>query len=146
MAKIGSGSIKIEFDNSGGSLVDMSAYILDMGELAVQALFEEITAFGVTSKTQSPVGQTEVPDCQLDFLYDDTATVVKTGTGALTLGLLEGPTGKFAGTFQLDQGALVRLFDRAVPSPHAHYLCWRTGAMDRWEVAAFAEWLKKAVT
>lgn len=46
----------------------------------------------------------------------------------------------------LDQGALVRLFDRAVPSPHAHYLCWRTGAMDRWEVAAFAEWLKKAVT
>ena len=32
-----------------------------------------------------------------------------------------------------------------VPSPHAHYLCWRTGAMDRWEVAAFAEWLKKSL-
>jgi hypothetical protein len=31
------------------------------------------------------------------------------------------------------------------PSPHAHYLCWRTGAMDRWECAAFAEWLKKSV-
>jgi hypothetical protein len=30
-------------------------------------------------------------------------------------------------------------------SPHAHYLCWRTGAMDRREVAAFAGWLKKAV-
>ncbi|MDT8990810.1 LysR substrate-binding domain-containing protein [Curvibacter sp. APW13] len=50
----------------------------------------------------------------------------------------------------LESGALVRLgtstpFAKAVPSPHAHYLCWRTGAMDRWEVSAFAEWLKKAV-
>ena len=50
----------------------------------------------------------------------------------------------------LDHGALVRLgtnavFGRDIPSPHAHYLCWRTGMMDRWEVAAFAEWLKQAV-
>jgi len=50
----------------------------------------------------------------------------------------------------LEHGSLVRLgsnevFCRTVPSPHAHYLCWRTGAMDRWEVAAFADWMKKAV-
>jgi LysR family glycine cleavage system transcriptional activator len=50
----------------------------------------------------------------------------------------------------LDSGALVRLgtsapYAHGVPSPHAHYLCWRTGALDRWEVSAFAEWLKKAV-
>ncbi|MDR7379939.1 DNA-binding transcriptional LysR family regulator [Rhodoferax ferrireducens] len=45
----------------------------------------------------------------------------------------------------LDNGALVRLYARSVPSPHAHYLCWNTGAMDRWECAAFADWLKKAV-
>jgi LysR family glycine cleavage system transcriptional activator len=45
----------------------------------------------------------------------------------------------------LENRALVRLYENDVPSPHAHYLCWRTGAMDRWEVAAFAEWLKKAV-
>ena len=45
----------------------------------------------------------------------------------------------------LDNGTLVPLFDRRVPSPHAHYLCWRTGAMERWECAAFAEWLKKAL-
>jgi hypothetical protein len=30
-----------------------------------------------------------------------------------------------------------------VSSPHAHYLCWRTGTLDRWECAAFAEWLKQ---
>ena len=46
----------------------------------------------------------------------------------------------------LDNGSLVRLYAHNAPSPHAHYLCWRTGTMDRWECAAFAEWLKKAVS
>ncbi|WP_341913775.1 LysR substrate-binding domain-containing protein [Polaromonas sp. YR568] len=45
----------------------------------------------------------------------------------------------------LEHGSLVRLYERNVPSPHAHYLCWRTGMMDRWECAAFADWLKKSV-
>lgn len=50
----------------------------------------------------------------------------------------------------IDNGSLVRLGDSAlfrtdIPSPHAHYLCWRTGTMDRWECTAFAEWLQKAV-
>jgi LysR family transcriptional regulator, glycine cleavage system transcriptional activator len=45
----------------------------------------------------------------------------------------------------LENGSLVRLYERNVPSPHAHYLCWRTGTMDRWECAAFAEWLRKSV-
>lgn len=45
----------------------------------------------------------------------------------------------------LDNGALERVSERNVPSPHAHYLCWRAGAMDRWECAAFAEWLKKSL-
>jgi DNA-binding transcriptional LysR family regulator len=47
------------------------------------------------------------------------------------------------GTPWLEHGTLVRLFERSVPSPHAHYLCWRTGTMDRWECAAFAEWLQQ---
>jgi DNA-binding transcriptional LysR family regulator len=45
----------------------------------------------------------------------------------------------------LENGALVRLSERNVPSPHAHYLCWRTGTMDRWECAAFADWLRKSL-
>jgi LysR family transcriptional regulator, glycine cleavage system transcriptional activator len=45
----------------------------------------------------------------------------------------------------VDNGTLERLSPRNVPSPHAHYLCWRTGTMDRWECAAFAEWLKKSL-
>ncbi len=45
----------------------------------------------------------------------------------------------------LDNGSLVRLYEHNVASPHAHYLCWRTGMMDRWECAAFADWLRKSV-
>ncbi len=45
----------------------------------------------------------------------------------------------------IENGSLERIWPRNVPSPHAHYLCWRTGALDRWECAAFAEWLKKSV-
>jgi LysR family transcriptional regulator, glycine cleavage system transcriptional activator len=49
----------------------------------------------------------------------------------------------------IENGALVRLgdskpFTREIPSPHAHYLCWRAGVMERWECAAFADWLKQA--
>ncbi|GAB4401358.1 MAG: LysR substrate-binding domain-containing protein [Rhodoferax sp.] len=50
----------------------------------------------------------------------------------------------------LDNGALVRLgtsapFSQNVPSPHAHYLCWRAGAMERWECMAFTQWLKQSI-
>jgi len=46
----------------------------------------------------------------------------------------------------LDNGTLERISPVDAPSPHAHYLCWRTGAMDRWECAAFAEWLQKSLS
>lgn len=45
----------------------------------------------------------------------------------------------------IEDGSLERLAERSVPSPHAHYLCWQAGAMERWECAAFSEWLKKSV-
>jgi len=48
----------------------------------------------------------------------------------------------------MENGSLVRLgdsevFSSSVPSPHAHYLCWHAGTMERWECAAFADWLKQ---
>ncbi|GAB2488362.1 transcriptional regulator GcvA [Comamonas humi] len=45
----------------------------------------------------------------------------------------------------LDEGKLVRLYDKSALSPHAHYLCWHTGTMDRWECSAFAQWLQQAM-
>jgi DNA-binding transcriptional LysR family regulator len=47
------------------------------------------------------------------------------------------------GAAWIDSGRLVRLSERSVPSPHHHFLCWKAGEMDRWECAAFVEWLKK---
>jgi LysR family glycine cleavage system transcriptional activator len=45
------------------------------------------------------------------------------------------------GSTWLDSGRLVRLSARTVPSPYRHFICWPAGAMERWECAAFADWL-----
>jgi DNA-binding transcriptional LysR family regulator len=44
----------------------------------------------------------------------------------------------------LISGRLVRLSPRSVPSPNHHFLCWKPGTLDRWECAAFVDWLKNA--
>lgn len=41
----------------------------------------------------------------------------------------------------LDGGRLVRLSTHSAPSPHHHYICWKPGALERWECAAFVDWL-----
>lgn len=45
----------------------------------------------------------------------------------------------------LDDGRLVRLSTRSVASPHHHFLCWRPGTLERWECAAFVDWLTQAL-
>ena len=49
------------------------------------------------------------------------------------------------GAAWFDSGRLVRLSPRAVPSPHQHFLCWKPGVMERWECAAFADWLVRTL-
>ena len=49
------------------------------------------------------------------------------------------------GASWLDSGRLVRLSPRSVPSPHHYFLCWKPGTLDRWECAAFVDWLKQAL-
>lgn len=49
------------------------------------------------------------------------------------------------GAAWLDSGRLVRLSPRAVPSPHHYHLCWRPGTLQRWECAAFVEWLRQTL-
>jgi DNA-binding transcriptional LysR family regulator len=44
----------------------------------------------------------------------------------------------------LDSGRLVRLSPRSVASPNHHFLCWRPGTLDRWECAAFVDWLRQS--
>jgi DNA-binding transcriptional LysR family regulator len=45
----------------------------------------------------------------------------------------------------LDNGRLVRLSARSTESPFGHYICWQPGALERWECAAFVDWLTQAI-
>ncbi|SAI68493.1 LysR family transcriptional regulator [Bordetella ansorpii] len=45
----------------------------------------------------------------------------------------------------LASGQLVRLSTRSVPSPNAYFLCWRPGALERVECAAFVDWVRRAM-
>jgi len=45
------------------------------------------------------------------------------------------------GAAWLESGRLIRLSDHALPAPNHHYLCWKPGVAERWECAAFIEWL-----
>ena len=49
------------------------------------------------------------------------------------------------GASWLESGRLVRLSSRVVPSPHHYFLCWKRGTLDRWECAAFVDWLQQAL-
>ena len=49
------------------------------------------------------------------------------------------------GASWIESGRLVRLSQRTVVSPHRHYICWRAGALERWECAAFADWITQAL-
>jgi LysR family glycine cleavage system transcriptional activator len=49
------------------------------------------------------------------------------------------------GSTWLDSGRLARLSPRSVPAPYAHYICWQPGVLERWECAAFADWLTHAL-
>jgi len=50
------------------------------------------------------------------------------------------------GAAWLDSGRLVRLSPRQVASPHHYFLCWKPGANERWECAAFIDWLRQSLT
>lgn len=49
------------------------------------------------------------------------------------------------GAAWLDNGRLVRLAEHSVPSPYDYFLCWQPGTLERWECAAFVEWLPQAL-
>lgn len=50
-----------------------------------------------------------------------------------------------AGQPWLESGQLVRLSRDSLPSPHDYFLCWKAGALERWECAAFVDWLRQAL-
>lgn len=74
MARYGSKDLKIEVDNSGGSLVDISDYVTTIGGFSVEAILEEGTAFSDTWVEQLFTGNKQSPAITLGGFYDDTAS------------------------------------------------------------------------
>lgn len=49
------------------------------------------------------------------------------------------------GTAWIENGRLLRLSRRSVPSTYQHFICWKPGMLERWECAAFVDWLTQAL-
>lgn len=74
MAKYGSKDLKVEVDNSGGTLVDLSNYVTTINGISVEAILEEGTAMGDTWVEQLFTGNKQMPAITLGGFYDDTAS------------------------------------------------------------------------
>lgn len=74
MAKYSSADHTIEFDNAGGSLVDMSAYITDADPIETEIETEETTPFASAVETHASAGVSKTNDITLKGFYDDAAT------------------------------------------------------------------------
>ncbi len=74
MAKYGSNSLVIEFDNAGGTPVDMSQYILEVNGMSVESMMEESHTFGDSWREHLPTGLRQVGDLEWKGFFDDTAT------------------------------------------------------------------------
>jgi hypothetical protein len=73
MTRYGFGDLKIEFDDSGGVLRDMSQYVMSINGMDKEAILEEITAAGDDFE-QYASGMTRVNVITITGLYDDTAS------------------------------------------------------------------------
>lgn len=65
--------IKIEVDDSGGVLRDMSQFVLTLGDFTIEQLLEEKHSFGDSWEESLPIGIGRVADFDIGGLYDDTA-------------------------------------------------------------------------
>jgi hypothetical protein len=127
MAKYGPSSIVIEYDNSGGTLTNISQYVLEINDVSVENILEETHSFGDSWEESLPIGVGKVAEVTLTGLYDDTAS---TGPDALFANRVpEGP-GTTTRTLKITWGSTKTT---SVETQLASYV--RTadrGALTRW--------------
>ena len=80
MATSSPSEVVIEYDNSGGSLQDISQYVLSINDIDVESVTEEVHTFGDSWEEHLPIGLARLPAIEISGLYDDTAS---TGPDAL---------------------------------------------------------------
>jgi DNA-binding transcriptional LysR family regulator len=77
------------------------------------------------------------PEPQLGAQFNDLGLVYDAAASGFGVALVR----LKLGAQWLESGRLVPLSGRPVASPHRHYVCWRPGALERWECGAFADWI-----
>ena len=82
-----------------------------------------------------------LPEPSSGAQFNDVGLVLDAAVGGFGVALARSKLG----LAWLDSGRLIRLSPRAVPSPHHHFLCFRPGTLERWECAAFVDWLTQAL-
>ncbi len=102
MANYGPADITIEYDNSGDSLIDISAHVLTVNDIDVENLSEELRPFGASWESHKTIGVGRLPVIEIGGVYDDTGA---TGPNALFGGRVpEGP-GASTRTFKITWGS-----------------------------------------
>ena len=74
MSQYGSNALRIDFDNSSASPINMSNYIREFNGMSIEALLQESHAFGDTWFESTWTGIKKLDDIVLGGYYDDTAT------------------------------------------------------------------------
>ena len=74
MPKFGSNSIVVAVDNSSGTPVTMTNYITSIGNVTVEALLQESTAFGVAWVEQLATGMRRMEPLVFGGIFDNTAS------------------------------------------------------------------------
>lgn len=67
--------IVIEYDNSGGTPVDITQHVEDMSEIVVENGLEEKHSFGDSWEEHLPFGVGKINPIEITGLYDDIVTV-----------------------------------------------------------------------
>ena len=83
-----------------------------------------------------------LPEPRVGAQFNDVGLVLDAAAAGFGVALMR----MKLGLSWIDSGRLVRLSPRTVPSPFHHHLCWKPGTMERWECAAFADWIKTALS
>jgi hypothetical protein len=83
MAKSVPSGIVVMYDNSGGTPVNITQYVLAINGVDVEQIIEETHSFGDSWEESLPVGIGKMAPIELSGIYDDTAT---TGPDALFVG------------------------------------------------------------
>jgi len=71
MANSTPAGIVVMYDNVGGTPVDISQFVLSIGEISVESAFEEVHSFGDSWEEHLPVGIGKSGQIELGGLYDD---------------------------------------------------------------------------